>query len=443
MSTYKLFKPLSAEADLNNVLEVNKDRQSTRIQKKLKLLEDLKPIKCLSSFLVRALHDYVTGERNSSLYERQVMAAWERAGLNKGSAARALQNLYSLGPQLFQKLDAHYLSGAPDRLDARLVADVSRINWNEYFNSTRVLSADRLSKALKSGSMIGLKPREKAFVSGLTRTYKKRSWRQFTSDEKTKSIADRIIRPIKSKYYLTTPRMEVYKFKAKRDLSDWIASIIDQPEPQEPEMEMTCYDWYIDRLGHRIVQYDEATGDDPVFIYTLFRHSETASPAQLVGPVVYKPPDNEKHNNFRSSVSRIYPSSGAEFFWAYERPLLIVSAFEDDQWFSDDTQAYVDFGTDIASMVASLDPTGYASIIVTIWDITWDVLLFLDWLDDNDYVGTAVYEFNIDLIPETVGRDNPFVHQVDLRMSGSGSTWDFRIRMTVKGAMFVPEEWTD
>jgi hypothetical protein len=108
---------------------INAARSAKFKKNKLDLLKRNKLIKYIPSFLIRTLHDYVTGEREISRYQQLMLDSWERSGLNRDSAHRVLQRLYGIGPQLFTRLDSDYFSGPPSALDKRFFHDLSQANW--------------------------------------------------------------------------------------------------------------------------------------------------------------------------------------------------------------------------------------------------------------------------------------------------------------------------
>lgn len=440
MSKYKKFKPLSLETNPSNILNVNKERLATYKKSKNALLTRLEPLNCLQSFLIRTMHDYVSSEAKLSAYQGYIINAWERAGLNRGDANKVISRLYGLGPTLIQKLDKNYLSRKTVNLDQRLRRDVSKIDWNKYFSHKKVLSPNRIQRAIETGNLNRVTKKEKAFLSNLAKTYKKRSWRSFVIDKKLKGIASRLITEKRGKYLIKLGKQsEAEHFMDFNSWKDKVKGIIQVQEP-EPEIELCSYEWYLERIGHRIVKYDEATGDDPVFVYTCFLSTGIGPLLKVSGPEVYKPDANEKHDNWRESIKDIFPTLYVHHSDVPEHPILVVTAIEDDQYVSNDTQAFVDFGLDVANMLAMLDPTGIASIAVAIIDIAWEIVMIIDWLDENDIVGTSFWELPIETIhkpPEGEYVTQPYSFSPVLGFEGSGSHWEFKIKFHIHSATFL------
>jgi len=386
------------------------------------------------------MHDYLSSEAKLSAYQRYVINAWERAGLDKGDAHKAISRLYGIGPTLFQKLDKSYLSGGTENLDKRLRKDVSKIDWNKYFSHKKVLSPNRIQRAIDTGNLNKVTKKEKSFLNNLAKTYKKRDWRGFLLDKETKGIASRLVAKKSGKYLIKLGQLaDAEHFM---DYNSWkkVAEILlQQREEPEPEIKLCSYEWSLERISHRIVKCEEYTGDDPVFVYSCFLYTGVGLPWKVSGPEVYKPAEHEKHSNWRVSEKDIYPTYGLHYSDVPERPLLVVTAIEDDQYFSDDTAAAVEFGLDVASMIAAADPTGISSIVITIMDIAWEVVKLLDWLDDDDVVGTSVWEMPLEDLrkpPEGENVTQPYSFWPVLGFEGAGSHWELKIKTNIHSAVF-------
>jgi len=173
MASYGILKPISTINEPRDLTEVNSKRFEKFKTNKIALLKRNQLVKFIPSFLIRTLHDYVTGEQEKSRYQSLLLDSWQRCGLNEDSARTVLERLYGIGPQLFDLLDKSYFEGSPHALDKRFFRDLTRANWDKYFSSPHLLSPMRMKEALKSGSDEMLTEREKAFTAGIYQTHKK------------------------------------------------------------------------------------------------------------------------------------------------------------------------------------------------------------------------------------------------------------------------------
>jgi hypothetical protein len=455
MSTYETYKPFYQLSDPKIASKVNAERLKIYKSKKLKLLKNLAPLKSPMSFLIRTLHDYAFSETEPSKYQTVLLNAWEGAGLNRDAANRALTRLYSLGPQLFSNLNSKYFSLPANSIDKRLFADVSKIDWQKFFKSPNVISPERLSTALKTKNDEKLTKKEKNFIRGYMHAYRKKSWKTFVNDKEAFEAIQRLVEIPRKRYYVSDNRSgksialknEEGEFRIddvsspyhNRALSSEVLQSILIPEVSSKQV--VCYDWWFWRLGHRIASYSEATGDDPVFIYSAYVCSETASPVKIAGPEVYKPKPDEKHSNFRESFSRIHPplpgavqSLRSNEFLANEHIVFRLDAIEDDQYFDDDTAGYIDFGFKVAGAITRLDPTGLTSIVVAIGEIAWAVVKLIDWLDDDDYVGNYVFALYPNHLP-VQEEMYPWGFVRDLTIYNRPYVWSFRIQNVVQNVI--------
>ncbi len=155
----------------------------------------------------------------------------------------------------------------------------------------------------------------------------------------------------------------------------------------------------------------------------------------LEKPYIYKPEENEKHNNFRSKFMELYHPYND--YMGTERPVVVVSAFEDDQYFSEETKGYVSFGLELASRIALLDPSGVTNIVISVLRIAWAIVCFIDWMDENDYIGTTTYQFFPTLIPEGTDRSHPYSKEVDITLRKGKSIWKYRIEFISRGVVYI------
>ncbi len=443
MNKFQKYRPLSSENNLNNLLNVNKARLLRYNETKEALFKRLKPLKCLQSFLLRTMHDYISSEPKLSTYQRYIIDAWEKSGLDKGNAHKVVSRLYGIGDGLFQNLDKRYLSGGTEKLDMRLRKDVSKINWNEYFSHEKVLSPYRIQQAIDRKNVNLATPIEQSFLNNITKAHKKRTWRSLITDKKTKPIVSRLVVPQNGNYLIKLGnQLEAENYSNFNLWKERMKELLQSEYEQKPEIKLCSYEWSLQRIAHRIVKYDEATGDDPVFIYSSLLYSGIGLPSPISDTEVYKPATNEKHSNWRGNIKDIYPKNGIHYSEVPERPLLLVIAMEDDQYFSNETASYVDFGFEVARMLASVDPSGISSIIVTIVDVVWDIVKFVDWLDDDDLVGISIWELDLnDFVKPAEGEyfTEPYSYWPTLNFEGSGSHWQLRIRINIHGASFSKE----
>jgi len=214
-------------------------------------------------------------------------------------------------------------------------------------------------------------------------------------------------------------------------------------EYRPPEPPPACFDWFLDRLGHRIHSYSESSGDDPIFVYSAWVLRDDVAPERLTNPQVYKPADDEKHDNFRPSFRTIFPPAPDEWqsgrgnlFYSNEVLMLRIDAIEDDDYFGDDTEAAIEFGFDVASKIAAVDPTGISGIVVGIGEIAFQIIMFIDWLDDDDYIGCYNYTLWSDWLPKDE-ESYPWSHQPWIILRRGDSHWEFRVKSEVRSAVFA------
>jgi hypothetical protein len=458
MAAYETFKPFDELGDPKNALKVSAERLKSYKSKKLKLLKTLAPLKSPISFMLRTLHDYAYSKIEPSRYQTLMLEAWEGAGLTKDSASRTLTRLYALGPPLVANLDAKYFSTPSRDIDKRLFVDIAKIDWKKYFNSPNVVSPERISTALETKSDKKLTENEKNFIRGYMHAFRKKSWAKLVKDKDAYEALNRLVKFPQQRYYAADSRygrtiaLKHTEGKFRIDdvsspyhneavTSEALTSHLIPQITEDPSKQVVCYDWWLWRLGHRIASYSEKTGDDPVFIYSAYVCSDTTPPIKIAGPEVYKPADDEKHSNFRESFSRIHPplpgaipSPRRNTFLANEYIVFRLDAIEDDQWFDDDTAGYIDFGFDIANQITLLDPTGVTGIVIAIGEIAWSLIKFLDWLDDDDYVGKYVFHLHPSHLP--VEEDMyPWGFVRDLTIYNRPYVWSFRIQNVVQNVV--------
>ena len=457
MATYEYFKPYEKMENPLDAFRIYSKQTKIYKTKLLCLLKRFEVCKSLPSFLIRTLHDYVSGETRLSQYQRIIINLWEQSGLGKPAAGNALYRFYSIGQELFSYLDFHYFSEPTSRLDRRFKVDATKLDWSKYFTSDGVLSPIRLSEALRTSSMKNLTIREKDFAREIMRINKKRSWRTFTQDYKAATSLQCIIKEPLPRYYIADRKsgkvlkLSDTQFRIADNRSNYLGKDISNKALEEffiqeeaPSKELACFDLWLYRLGHKIDEYSEVTGDDPVFVYSAYVLSETAPPEIIAGPEVYIPKDDEIHTNFRSNIKRIYPELAGNIlynrenlFHANETLILMVDAIEDDDWFSDETEEYIDFGFRTANAISSLDPTGITGVIVAIGELAWEVVKLFDKLDDDDYIGRSMYFLYPNILPED-SSNYPWSREWDLIFrKGDDLIWRFRIKNEVKTAIFT------
>lgn len=445
MSYYKSYKPFSEEHNTDNLLNINKERIKAYKKSKTDFLKRTKPLNCLFSFLYRTLHDYLTSEKNLSPNQRFIINEWERAGLDKGSASKVLNRLYSLEDNLFDNLDKKYFSTSTKKLDAELRNDISQIDWKRYFSSKKVISPMRIQNAIKSKSLDGTTKKEKHFLNTLMKSHNKRSWERFVSNKETKQLVSSLVMERSGEYLLKYPNQLEPSYLHKDQLKALIEKLqneLQHPEPPPPpEWKLCSYEWSFSRVGHRMVVIDEKTGDDPVFIYSMLMNTGTQI-VPLTDAEVYEPPEDQESLQPQSSVAKIYPKFGRHLSAAPERPIFVALAIENDQWFSEETTNYVDFGLRAANMVARADPTGVSSIVVGVVQLGWEILQFLDWLDDDDFVGATIWELPIERLskPEE-GEDfvDSYKWWPTFNFEGEGSHWQLHTQLEIHASTFIWE----
>ena len=123
MATYEYFKPYEMMENPLDAFRICSKQEKVYKTKKLHLLKRMGIWKSLPSFLIRTLHDYVSGETRLSQYQRIIINLWEQSGLGKSAAGNALYRLYSIGPELFSYLDINYFSEPNRRLERRFKVD--------------------------------------------------------------------------------------------------------------------------------------------------------------------------------------------------------------------------------------------------------------------------------------------------------------------------------
>jgi hypothetical protein len=433
MCPYTRYKPISAKFSPSQVLEnhnaILKDYQA----KKQKFLKDCSPIKCLPSFLTRTLQDYVSNAKEISQYEQMVINAWENAGLDQGKAKAVLERLYTI-PDFYAHLDLKVLSRAHKLLDKGLVKDLAGVKWSAFLEKR--IDPNRLKNALKAGSDAGLSEREKDFIRAHSATYEPEA--KEANIAKVGEMTGFLFSKTSGKYVVCEAYKPAKVFEDLASLAKYAEAAASQPPPP-PEKKVCAYNWRVSQLGHKIEGYSELTGDDPVFIVNLFKYSDFSPRMEnlLEEPHIYKPKDDEKHSHFRPEFCELYRTYND--FLGTERPVLVVTAFENDQWFSDDTKMYAKFGLELASRVASLDPTGFTSLGVAIITLAWSIVCFLDWLDDDDYIDTTTYQFFPSWIPEGTDSSHPYTKEVDITLRKGYSIWKYRIQIVSRGVVYITQ----
>ena len=417
--------------------QVGAERARRFSSNKLKLFKRLHPVKELPSFLIRTLHDYAVGRTRLSAFQSRVIQAWERAKLNRSNARQCVERLYACEDDLFPQMEERIFSVQDGDLDVTIGRALAEADWRSYFESNALISPIRLAESLHNRTIEGLNVKERLLISDILASYGDSVDLAGMTNESSRKISRLIVRP-PSRFVLSDRKGR--RAIAITGIDEATGGLVDVSQlfEEDERTTPTCRDWRCDRLGHRIVTYDEATGDDPVFVYSAFRISETASPSRIVGPEVYKPADDEKHDNFRESFKNIFPGKTGDDennFFSDETNLLVVNAWEDDQWFSDDTEKYIDFGLDLSQQICALDPTGVSETIIGIIEVAWDIVKILDWLDDDDYVGENFYSLGVDQLPQSDDA-YPWSEERDLVFGReSNSTWLLRIRSGVETAI--------
>jgi hypothetical protein len=312
----------------------------------------------------------------------------------------------------------------------------------------------RLQAALDSGSEARLTMREKDYVAGIYKTQKKKKWSTFARSRQGKAYMGQLIQP-SSRYYVYDRNQRKAVRLAERDMSiDEIDSpyygrepdaqtLLDSIDYTVAEPPPACFDWFLNRLGHRIHSYSEASGDDPIFVYSAWVLRDYESPQRLTDPQVYWPASDEKHSHFRPSFRTIFPPAADEWssdrgnlFYSNEVLMLRVDAIENDDYFSDDTEAAVSFGFDVAGKIASVDPTGISGIVVALGEIAWQVIMFIDYLDKDDYIGSYNYTLWPEWMPKQAS-SYPWSQQPWIILRKDDSVWEFRVKSEVRSAIFA------
>jgi hypothetical protein len=434
MSSYKKYPPVGEAEDITTVMSIYKERQDEYRKRKLNNLKELAPIKCLPSYLVRTFQDYVANREDLAQFERYVIGAWERAGLDQGKAKAVLERLYSVGPEIYDHLDKAMLYWPVKSLDGKLVKDFKEVQWTEFLKDG--IDPQRIRSAFSTGQVADLSQREKDFIECHVSTYK-----MGQDGTQIAAVAEKtqwLMEPTTGKYIFSEEYKAAKVFNNLTEVAHYVDSLAGET-PAPPEKKVCSYYWKVNQLGHKIDSFAEATGDDPVFIVNVFKRVDSVPGLEnlLASSHVLKPKANEKHKDFRPNFEELYDPKSE--YLGTERPVVVVSAFEDDQYFSNDTKAYIEFGLEVADRLSSFDPTGYGSIGVAILQIAWSVVKFVDWLDDDDFIGTVSYEFIPSMIPDGTGDGNLFSKQVDMKVSNGKSSWRYRIEFVSRGVVYITQ----
>jgi len=388
-----------------------------------------KGVPFLPSFLLRTLNDSLhVPSRNLSSLQRAFLTAWTRSGLGKRNAIQQMEKFHKTSKEVFPLLDRRYFELGADKLDGLFVQDIRETDWTPYLDSKSV-SASRLGKALKGNTTSVLNATEKLLLT---------------------SACD------------LPPNQHVAALKEfqRRGLGRYIGV---QPPPPPPGT-VDIYSFSGRTMRWRLLtSSDHISGNaDPVFVIQTFYYSAGFAdmPAGLhsAGSLVLRPGDDvsasqnwTNYDNWAALLAQAatLPLIGAAFadllvppdivddtptVCSGANPTVIVNAFEDDDWISDETENYIDFATDVATQVAALIG-GPVATVMSVVDVAWDLVRALDSLDENDRFTPQMWA-----LPESQITNQPvseFLKIFDLNEIDGTNQWQIEVKLTVTGPIFL------
>jgi hypothetical protein len=378
---------------------------------------------------LRTLNDSLhVPPKNLSSLQRTFLTAWVRSGLGKRHAIEQLQKLHKASRETLPFLDRRYFEVATDKIDSIFVAGIRQTDWTPYLDS-KPIAASRIRKALKGNTTSVLNESEKLFLT---------------------SACD--LQPNQDHAAL--------KEFQQRGLGQYIG--IQPAQPPANAVDIYSFSGRVTRW-RLLTSSDHIGGNaDPVFIIQTFYNSagfvDSPGGIRSAGTRVLRLGDDVSANQNWTSYDdwaallgqlATLPVVGSAFadllvppdivddtptVCSGANPTVIVNAFEDDDWISEDTENYVDFATDVAAQVAAL-AGGLTSTIASVINIAWDLLCLLDSLDEDDRFNPQAWA-----LPENQITNKPvsdFVKSFDLNEIDGSNHWQIEVKLSVTGPVFL------
>lgn len=414
-----------AIAEHQRVLKQRETRASKRF---VANIARFRGVPFLPSFLLRTLNDSLyTAPKNLSSLQKTFLGAWTRSGLGKRHAIEQLKKFHNVSAEANRLLDQQYFALAPKDIDRVFLEGVRKTDWTPYLDS-KPIAAARLRKALKGNTTNELNAPEKLFLT---------------------TACD------------LQPNQHVVALKEflRRGLGQYIGASPEPPSADAPSIYR--FDGRITRW-RLLTSSDHISGNaDPVFIIQTFYYSPgwLDSPGGILnaGTRILRPGDDVPASPNWTS----YDDWAALLEWAATIPIVgsafadllvpadivddtptvckganptvIVNAFEDDDWISEDTESYVDFATDVAAKVSML-AGGLTSTVFSVINLAWDLLCLLDSLDENDRFTPQAW-----VLPEDQIAHQPmseYLKTFDLNEVDGSNRWQIEVKMTVTDPIF-------
>ena len=206
--------------------------------------------------------------------------------------------------------------------------------------------------------------------------------------------------------------------------------------PGHYEYELLCY-----KLRATVNKLKLDTNDDgvkgdvePVFVINGFYYEYSrlkSTPTITITLNDVEDTDIGSWISFPEAYANLLPIfAGNDYLGEGSNPIIVVSAFEDDQLVSDDTRRYMDYGLDLAQTAATLDPTGISTTLVSIVSLAWDIVLFLDWLDADDMFIPSAWQLDETLLTNIQDNQDEieFLPRFFLEEEGGGNRWHFEVK---------------
>lgn len=406
-----------------------KERESRLTKRFVPNVARFKAVPFLPSFILRTLNDslYIPPKNLSSL-QKTFLMAWTRSGLGKRQAIEQLQKFHKTSRNILPLLNKRYFEVATDKIDDLFVKDIRNTDWTPYLDS-KPIAASRIRKALRSNTTRGLNKAEKLFIT---------------------SACDL------SPTHGTSALNEFWR----RGIGAYFG---DHRPPPPPEDIVDIYSF-----SGRIMRWrlhnssDHLSGNaDPVFIIQTFYHqygfADSPGGIKSAGTRVLRLGDDVSASNSwtnyddwaaclaQLSTNPVIGSAFADLLVPPDivdetrtvcspaNPTVIVNAFEDDDWISEDTEFYFDFATDVAAQVTAL-VGGPVAVVFSVINVAWDLLCLLDSLDENDRFMPQAWA-----LPENQIANQPvfdFFKTFRLQEIDGDNDWLIEVKMTVTDPIF-------
>lgn len=407
------------------VLKQREARAAKRFESNVRRFRD---VPFLPSFLLRTLNDslYVAPKDLSTL-QKTLIGAWIRSGLGKRHTIEQLQKFHETSPETVRLLDRRYFELATKDIDRLFLESVRKTDWTPYLDS-KPIAASRFRKALKSGTTNVLNASEKLFLT---------------------TACD--LKPNQG--------IAALKEFQRRGLGQYIGIAPEQPSPDAPNF----YNFSGRITRWRLLTSSDHIGGnaDPVFIIQTFYNSsgwlDSPGGIQSAGTRILRPGDDvaasQNWTNYddwaalleQAATIPIVGSAFADLLVPADivddtptvckgaNPTVVVNAFEDDDWISEETENYIDFATDVAARVALL-AGGLTSTVFSVINLAWDLLCLLDSLDENDRFAPQAW-----VLPENQIAHQPvseFPKTFDLSEVDGSNHWQIEVKLTITDPIF-------